>query len=90
MSDTLNFTEIDTQHIELLPARTVMSIFRTAPTGGTSTSPTGGGAGASGSAPASGKGGLFMEALSQLATTVLKDPLGAGKDILGGLGGGGK
>jgi hypothetical protein len=86
MSDTLNFTEIGTQHIELLPARTVMSIFRTAPAGGTSTSPTSGGAGASGSTPASGKG-TFLEALGQLATAFLKDPLGAGKDILGGLGG---
>jgi hypothetical protein len=30
MSDALSFTEIDRQHIELLPARTVMSMFRIA------------------------------------------------------------
>jgi hypothetical protein len=28
MSDALSFTEIDGQHVELLPARTVMSTFR--------------------------------------------------------------
>lgn len=27
MSDALSFTEIDRQHIELLPARTAMSMF---------------------------------------------------------------
>ncbi|MGH3919224.1 MAG: hypothetical protein ACRDRY_00110 [Pseudonocardiaceae bacterium] len=29
MSDALNFAEIDGQHVELLPARTVMSMFST-------------------------------------------------------------
>ena len=27
MSDTLNFAQLDGQHVELLPARTVMSLF---------------------------------------------------------------
>jgi hypothetical protein len=27
MSDTVNFTELDGQHVELLPARTVLSMF---------------------------------------------------------------
>ncbi|MCU1611550.1 MAG: hypothetical protein JWM45_3466, partial [Pseudonocardiales bacterium] len=27
MSDALSFVEIDGQHVELLPARTVMSLF---------------------------------------------------------------
>ena len=27
MSDTLNFSQLDGQHVELLPARTVMSLF---------------------------------------------------------------
>ncbi len=27
MSDTVNFAELDGQHVELLPARTVMSMF---------------------------------------------------------------
>ena len=36
MSDALSSAEIDDQHVELLPDRTVMSIFSTAnPTGGT-------------------------------------------------------
>jgi hypothetical protein len=30
MSDALSFVEIDGQHVELLPARTVMSAFRMA------------------------------------------------------------
>jgi hypothetical protein len=30
MSDALSFHEIDGQHVELLPARTVMSMFTTA------------------------------------------------------------
>ena len=29
MSDALSFVEIDAQHVELLPARTVMSLLRT-------------------------------------------------------------
>lgn len=29
MSDALSFAEIDGQHVELLPARTVMSVFST-------------------------------------------------------------
>jgi len=27
MSDTVNFVELDGQHVELLPARTVLSLF---------------------------------------------------------------
>ena len=34
MSDALSFAEIDSQHVELLPARTVLSLF-TAGGGGT-------------------------------------------------------
>jgi hypothetical protein len=29
MSDSVNFTELDGQHVELLPARTVLSMFIT-------------------------------------------------------------
>jgi hypothetical protein len=34
MSDTLSFAEIDGQHVELLPARTVLSLFSTGRSGG--------------------------------------------------------
>jgi hypothetical protein len=74
MSDTLNFTEIDTQHIELLPARTVMSVFRTAGTTGGQT--TTGGTGAS----STGKEPNILDILSSLTL----------KDALKLLGGGGK
>jgi hypothetical protein len=36
MSDTLSFTEIDAQHVELLPSRTVLSMMFTRPHGGSS------------------------------------------------------
>lgn len=34
MSDTVNFTEFDEQHVELLPARTVLSTFSSQPLDG--------------------------------------------------------
>jgi hypothetical protein len=34
MSDALSFVEIDGQHVELLPARTVMSVFHLGGSGG--------------------------------------------------------
>lgn len=44
MPEALSFTEIGTQHLELLPARTVMSLVMTAATGGAATgTATGGG-----------------------------------------------
>jgi hypothetical protein len=74
MSDTLNFTEIDTQHIELLPARTVMSVFRTGTTTGGQTAPGGTGAGSTGKEP------NILDILSSLTL----------KDALKLIGGGGK
>jgi hypothetical protein len=51
MPEALSFTEIGTQHIELLPARTVMSLVMTAATeGATTTGGTGGTEGTSGTA----------------------------------------
>jgi hypothetical protein len=72
MSDALNFTEIDRQHIELLPARTVMSMFRT----GTSTgSNSAGGAGASG-----GKdGGNVLDLVKNMTVADLFKALFGGK-----------
>ncbi|MDQ2882415.1 MAG: hypothetical protein M3Y48_14730 [Actinomycetota bacterium] len=42
MSDALTFTEIDGQHVELLPARTVMSMFVAGNKGGDGGSAQGG------------------------------------------------
>jgi hypothetical protein len=50
MSEALSFVQMDGQHVELLPARTVLSMF-CGTTGGTDTS------GAAGTAPAAGTGG---------------------------------
>ena len=43
MPEALSFTEIDGQHAEILPARTVMSMFMTTEgaAGGTDSAPTG-------------------------------------------------
>ena len=49
MSDALSFVEIDGQHVELLPARTVMSIFH---------------AGGQGGNGGNGQGGLGINVLS--------------------------
>ena len=37
MSDTVRFAEFDGQHVELLPARTVLSVFAQIPVGDAST-----------------------------------------------------
>ncbi|MGH4009962.1 MAG: hypothetical protein ACRDTH_17725 [Pseudonocardiaceae bacterium] len=37
MSDPVSFAELDGQHVELLPARTVLSVFSAQDTGGTDT-----------------------------------------------------
>ncbi|MGH3754252.1 MAG: hypothetical protein ACRDRP_16465 [Pseudonocardiaceae bacterium] len=47
MSDALSFAEIDGQHVELLPARTVLSLFSA-----------GGGAGRGGNGGLGGNGGV--------------------------------
>jgi hypothetical protein len=49
MSDALSFVEIDGQHVELLPARTVMSMFH---------------AGGHGGAGGNGQGGVGVNVLS--------------------------
>ncbi|MDQ2790793.1 MAG: hypothetical protein M3Y73_14220 [Actinomycetota bacterium] len=47
MSDNLTFAELEAQHVELLPARTVLSLLSagTAGANGTANPPTGNGAG---------------------------------------------
>jgi hypothetical protein len=78
MSDALSFTEIDGQHVELLPARTVMSMFST---GGDCEAGDGGTGGAGGDA----QGGLGINILSGLG--VLGKGFASAGDATGGAGG---
>lgn len=55
MSDALSFVEIDGQHVELLPARTVMSMFHA-----------GGGDGGAGGAGGNAQGGLGIKKRSNI------------------------
>ncbi|MGH3886672.1 MAG: hypothetical protein ACRDSZ_08885, partial [Pseudonocardiaceae bacterium] len=58
MSDALSFTEINEQHVELLPARTVLSLFSVGGCGGR------GGDGGSGGDGGTGRGGLGLNLLN--------------------------
>lgn len=79
MSEALSSTEIDRQHIELLPARTVMSMGMTARA--TSAGEGGGGDGGAGDGGGGGKGtipggsgkGIMGMVDSLLAATPAKD-----------------
>jgi hypothetical protein len=75
MSDALSFTEIDGQHVELLPARTVMSIFSAGGGGGHNEGGNGG----------SGQGGLGINVLSGIG--VLGTGVASAGDGAGGPGG---
>ena len=77
MSDALSFTEIDGQHVELLPARTVMSTFRA---GGEE-----GGDGGYGGNGGNAQGGVGVNVLSGLG--VLGTGSASGGDAAGGNGG---
>jgi hypothetical protein len=73
MSDALSFGEIDGQHVELLPARTVMSMFRA-----------GGGDGGTGGAGGKGTGGIGVNLLN---IDVLGDQTNSAANGVGGNGG---
>jgi hypothetical protein len=75
MSDALSFAEIDGQHVELLPARTVMSAFRTG----------GGGDGGTGGNGGSAQGGLGINILSGIG--ILGTGVASAGDATGGNGG---
>jgi hypothetical protein len=77
MSDALSFVEIDGQHVELLPARTVMSAFSLGK---------GGGDGGTGGAGGAANGGVGVNVLSGLG--VLGTGTATGGDAAGGNGGG--
>ena len=74
MSDALSFAEIDGQHVELLPARTVLSLFSTG---------TGGNGGDGGSA----QGGLGINILSGIG--ILGTGIASAGSAVGGDGGAG-
>jgi hypothetical protein len=73
MSDALSFAEIEGQHVELLPARTVMSLFTA---GGHNEGGHGGNA----------KGGLGV-VVSVIPITLFGDQTNSAGDALGGPGG---
>ncbi|MGH3772306.1 MAG: hypothetical protein ACRDRW_13075 [Pseudonocardiaceae bacterium] len=74
MSDALSCVEIEGQHVELLPARTVMSLFTAG--GGHNEGGKGGGA----------KGGLGV-VVSVLPITLLGDQTNSAGNAVGGRGG---
>jgi hypothetical protein len=76
MSDAVSFVEIDGQHVELLPARTVMSVFSLGKGGGD------GGAGGNGGHAQGGVGVNLLSGIGVLGTGVAS----AG-DAVGGDGG---
>ncbi len=80
MSDGLSFAEIDGQHVELLPARTVLSLF--AGCGGGCKG--GGGDGGVGGAGGDAQGGLGVNLLN---INVLGTQTNSAADAVGGAGG---
>jgi hypothetical protein len=74
MSDALSFVEIDGQHVELLPARTVLSLFLA-----------GGGKGGEGGAGGNAQGGVGINVLSGIG--VLGTGTASAGDAIGGAGG---
>jgi hypothetical protein len=80
MSDALSFVEVDGQHVELLPARTVLSLFSTC--GGCKG---GGGDGGVGGSGGDAKGGIGVNVLSGIG--ILGKGVASAGDAFGGAGG---
>jgi hypothetical protein len=74
MSDSVSFAEVDGQHVELLPARTVMSLFAA----------WGGGNGGYGGPGGPAQGGLGLDVLN---INVLGTQANSAGDAIGGFGG---
>ncbi|MGH3871125.1 MAG: hypothetical protein ACRDSR_06340 [Pseudonocardiaceae bacterium] len=79
MSDALSFTEINALHVELLPARTVLSLFNTGGSCGGR-----GGNGGVGGAGGVGRGGLGLNLLN---INLFGDQTNSAGDGVGGAGG---
>ncbi len=78
MSDALSFAEVDGQHVELLPARTVLSLFSAGGGGGR------GGNGGEGGNGGTGRGGLGINLLN---INLFGDQTNSAGDGFGGAGG---
>jgi len=81
MSDALSFVEIDGQHVELLPARTVMSLLHT---GGGGENSGRGGNGGHGGDGGQGRGGIGLNVLN---IDLFGDQTNSAGDGTGGAGG---
>jgi hypothetical protein len=78
MSDALSIAEIDGQHVELLPARTVLSVFSAGGGGGR------GGNGGEGGTGGVGRGGLGLNLIN---LNLFGDQTNSAGDGFGGAGG---
>ena len=86
MSDALSFADIDGQHVELLPARTVMSMFRACGCGGEGDGGgESGGDGGTGGNGGAAQGGLGINLLSGIG--ILGTGTASAGDATGGNGG---
>jgi hypothetical protein len=81
MSDALDFAEVDGQHVELLPARTVLSMFHT----GCGCGGHGGGTGGIGGDGGNAQGGLGINVLSGIG--ILGTGSASAGNAIGGAGG---
>ncbi|MGH3785506.1 MAG: hypothetical protein ACRDRG_02915 [Pseudonocardiaceae bacterium] len=79
MSDALSFVEIDGQHVELLPARTVLSLFGTGCGCGSD-----GGNGGTGGDGGNGQGGIGVNLLNINALGTQTNAAGNGTGGAGG------
>jgi hypothetical protein len=89
MSDALNFAEIDRQHVELLPARTVLSLISACGCdpgghGGGGGNAGDGGNGGVGGAGGTGRGGLGINLLN---VNLFGDQTNSAGNGIGGAGG---
>ncbi len=78
MSDALSFADVDAQHVELLPARTVMSLLHTDASGGRVGNAGKGGVGGQ------GRGGIGLNILN---IDLFGDQINSAGDGTGGAGG---
>ncbi|MGH3721232.1 MAG: hypothetical protein ACRDRI_20750 [Pseudonocardiaceae bacterium] len=84
MSDALSFVEIDGQHVELLPARTVLSLFSAGCGCGGGHHGGGGGDGGVGGNGGTGRGGIGVNLLN---IALLGDQTNSAGNGFGGAGG---
>lgn len=90
MSDALSFAEIDGQRVELLPARTVLSMFSTGGScGGCTGGAAPGGSGATGQGVTTGAGGPGKGEVSFFHNFFYLEDGNVTNNVTGGVGGAG-